>query len=336
MTALLMGVAAGFAVSVIMTRLVERAARRGSLMDVPDARSTHLAPLPRLGGIGIVAGFAVAYVLTHGPLDLNMAAILAAAVVLALVGLIDDVRGVAAPVKFGAQLLAAIVAALALTPELEIRAFGIEIALHGTVAVVVTVVWLMAITNAFNFTDGIDGIVAIVTIAISALGLALVGDAGRVMLVAIGSAALGFLVWNHHPARIFMGDVGSQFLGYTVGCALLLQPESSVAAIPMLLLISPLLVDTGLTLIRRILAREPIFTPHREHLYQRLVDSGVDQRAVAASYGLAIIVMGISAVLWPVLPAGAQLALLTAASAAVIWIEWWARRRVQRGSSLLT
>jgi UDP-GlcNAc:undecaprenyl-phosphate/decaprenyl-phosphate GlcNAc-1-phosphate transferase len=293
-----LGGAVGFGVALIVTRLVELTARRRHLLDVPDARSTHLVPVPRIGGIGIIVGSLAAYAVVGGPVNLTMVAVLVGGVIISVVGLVDDLRGASVPVKFSGQAIAATIAIVGLSPSLQFRLLDMHASVDGVLAAVVAAVWLTALLNAFNFMDGVDGLVATVTVVIAGLGLLLVGDAGRVMLVAIGASALGFLVWNHHPARIFMGDVGSQFLGYAVGCALLLEPDSRVDVVPVLLLVSPFLADTGFTLGRRAWRRKPLLRPHREHLYQRLTDRGVDQRIVAAAYGLATAACGIAALMW--------------------------------------
>ncbi|MEO7118960.1 MAG: hypothetical protein ABIZ34_08325, partial [Candidatus Limnocylindrales bacterium] len=155
-----------------------------------------------------------------------------------------------------------------------------------------------AVTNAWNFMDGIDGLLAGLT-AIAAVAMyALLGSSQ--MLLPVFGASLGFLVWNWHPARVFMGDGGSLFLGFTiaampfvatsrasdgpVSCSPPTQPALVVGLFLIVLALTPVLVDTGLTLLGRLLRREDPLAGHRDHLYQRLVDHGTSQRVVAAGY----------------------------------------------------
>jgi UDP-GlcNAc:undecaprenyl-phosphate GlcNAc-1-phosphate transferase len=119
------------------------------------------------------------------------------------------------------------------------------------------------------------------------------------LLLSGAAATLGFLVWNVHPASIFMGDIGSQFLGYWASVVLLMQPGAIVEVVPLLLLFAPILFDTGLTLSRRVRAGKDIFAGHREHLYQQLVIAGVGQRTVSLGYAAAFGLCGLLAVTYP-------------------------------------
>ena len=190
--------------------------------------------------------------------------------------------------------------------------------------------------------DGIDGLIGGVAAMVCLLATAVVA-AGTVPLVAcVAVACLGFLVWNQAPASVFMGDVGSQFLGLVIGAALLLQPTGTTAVAPVVLLVAPLLLDTGYTLIARAIAGKDILAGHREHLYQRLVVAGRSHREVAAGYIVATAVTGSLAIVWadlsPVLQALAIAAIVAgfvaevglvrrAEAAAGVGATPWGRRR---------
>jgi UDP-GlcNAc:undecaprenyl-phosphate GlcNAc-1-phosphate transferase len=196
---------------------------------------------------------------------------------------------------------------------------------------VLVTVWLTAIANAVNFMDGSDGLIGSLSVAMALAGIWLVTPGAGALLLVVAASALGFLVWNHAPASIFMGDVGSQFLGLLIGGTLLLQLEHRVAVVPVVLLMSPLLFDTGYTLLWRARAGRNLFAAHREHLYQRLISSGVSHRAVAAGYALAVGVAGVIAHGWDRLPAAGQAATIVAGAvlgaAYVLWV-----RSVERAS----
>ena len=179
--------------------------------------------------------------------------------------------------------------------------------LSGVPAIVLATIWLTAITNAFNFIDGIDGMLGSVATVIALAALGVVAGDAELSLIAVAGACLGFLVWNTAPATSFMGDVGSQFLGLWIGAALLRQPAGSVDVLVVLILCSVVLADTGVTLVRRVVARKNLFAGHREHFYQRLVAGGRSHREVTALYAGATAVTGLFAALWPTIAPIGQL-----------------------------
>lgn len=299
----------GFVVSVLATRLVEIAARRRSFLDVPNPRSSHVTPTPRLGGIGILAGSLVGIGLgTGGAIDVDLVVRLGAGLLLAFVGLIDDLRHISVVTKQGTQLVVAGIAAWTLAPSLDVELAGLALSIDGPIAMVLTVLWITALINAFNFIDGIDGMTGGLVIVVAVVGLGITADSVHPILLAVAAATAGFLVWNVHPASVFMGDVGSQYLGYWVGLTLLVQPDGQVGVIPLLILLAPLLFDTGFTLLRRARARENLFAAHRTHLYQRLVTAGVGQRTVSIGYAIACGLCGLVALAYPSVGPIAQVA----------------------------
>lgn len=301
-------------------RLVGWTTARGAI-DIPNERSSHARATPRGGGLAIVAvtlaAAALVCILHPEAAGRVLGAMLPAAAI-AAVSWIDDIRSLPNRIRFAVHLGSAIAATAVLGPVERIDLGGhgghgghgglgtFEL---GLAAWPLTILWIAGLTNAFNFMDGIDGIAGI-TAAVAGLVLAAVAASCRSPAVggiaaAFAAAAGGFLVWNWQPARIFMGDVGSAFCGFALATLPLALPRESIpAALPVAIApLCPFIVDTGLTLVRRLVARENIFQAHRSHLYQRLVIAGWSHRAVAALYGLLAVIIGAVAVLkMPVVP----------------------------------
>jgi UDP-N-acetylmuramyl pentapeptide phosphotransferase/UDP-N-acetylglucosamine-1-phosphate transferase len=311
----------GLVSALIVTRLVELIARRRALLDIPNERSSHLVPTPRVGGIGIVAGTLVGWVAGGGG-DPRAAGIAAIGIGIAAVGLVDDLFRMTVVAKYSAQLLAAVGGALLADPSLEIDLLGAHLVVAGPPAVALTAVWLTALINAFNFMDGIDGMTASVAVAAAMVGIFLVSSEGQLLLLAVAAACAGFLIWNRQPASIFMGDVGSHFLGFLVGAALLLRAGGSVGVVPLVLLLAPFLLDTGVTLVRRAASGRNIFAAHREHLYQRLTMAGYSHRSVSIGYALATVLCGLVALAWPLALPGQVVTLAAIAAASVAYVVW--------------
>lgn len=258
--------------------------RRHALpMDHPNARSLHETPMPRIGGLGIMAGIAVASVWLA---DTDLLPVMLGAFVLAGVSLLDDVRGLPVRVRF----LAHFVAAAACLFALGLTGWAL---LAGTLAVV----WM---TNLYNFMDGADGLAGgMAAIGFGALAVAAwLGDVPGLaaFCMAIAAAAVAFLGFNFPPARLFMGDAGSIPLGFLAATLGILGTKLDVwpLAFP-LLVFSPFIVDASVTLARRALRGEKVWQAHRSHYYQRAVLLGVSHRQLAiAAWGL-MLMMGILA-----------------------------------------
>jgi len=267
---------------------------RFGILDEPNARSSHARPTPRGGGAAIVAVgmVAVAVLWAAGavpPSRGGWAAVAALAV--AVISGIDDIAPISHRLRLVLHLAAAGVAVWALGPVREVDLGPLGSYAFAPAGWGVSILWIVGMTNAFNFMDGIDGIAGItaaVALAVIAAGLWSAGAAfGALTAAALAAAAAGFLVWNWQPARIFMGDVGSAFLGFTIAVLPLAAGEqASRWLLPLTACVmAPFILDTSLTLLRRLKSRENIFEAHRSHLYQRLVISGWSHAAVATLYG---------------------------------------------------
>jgi len=264
--------------------------RRAAVLDRPNERSLHEMPTPRGGGIAVVAAILFAWLLaiSAGAATPRLIAVAAGAVLLGAVSWRDDRGGLSPAVRFAVQLVAVALGMPALAPEgLVFQGWlptWLEIA-----AAALAWVWFI---NLFNFMDGIDGIAGSEAAAIG-VGLALFAMVGAgsdpafaALAGAIAAAAVGFLVWNWAPARIFLGDVGSVPLGYLLGFLLLAAAARGHWKIALIL---PLyfMADATITLLRRLLRGERIWTPHRQHFYQQAVQRGlghadVVRRVIAA------------------------------------------------------
>jgi Fuc2NAc and GlcNAc transferase len=257
--------------SSILAGLVRAYALRTSLLDLPNERSLHRTPTPRGGGVAIVVVTLGALVgLAAGGVVSTGAAwtLGAGGALVAAVGWLDDRRGVRAPVRALVHAAAAAWAAAWIwgepTPAAILGAVGI--------------VWAI---NFYNFMDGIDGLAAAEAVTVGAIGGALLlvaGDAALAIVpLIVAAAAAGFLGWNWEPARIFMGDVGSGFLGYVFGALALLSHRSGAVPLTLwLLLLGVFLFDATITLLRRMARGERWYQAHRSHAYQRLAQAGLN------------------------------------------------------------
>ena len=280
----LISIAVPFVAALALVPALVRFAIGRNLLDVPNARSSHEIPTPRLGGLAVILGvWAVAPFLEGGLL------LLVAATAAGAVGLLDDL----VDLPFWAKALGQAIVAfclLFLSPPALLDAAGSL----WPLALLFCVLWVTAVVNAYNFMDGIDGIAGGTAILNALFLLPLLGGSSGLAagLVAMAAATAGFLVWNLSPARIFLGDSGSHFVGFFLGAAALYADpvgESPILAFVVAAVVfTPFLFDTAFTLVRRARARKNVFSAHREHLYQRITPDPAKHRQVTNVYlGLA-------------------------------------------------
>lgn len=280
-----LAVALAFLVACAGTRVLVGVLIRRAVLDRPNARSSHAVPVPRGGGIAVMAAVAVAWLtlaIADGADLARWLAPLAAALALAAISFVDDLRGLGAGLRLGVQAAAVGLGLWALDGRGALAAVA-----PPWVDLPLTAIGWVWFINLYNFMDGIDGITGTETasIGIGLAGLAAAGAApGPVAgpALVLAAAAAGFLVWNWHPARIFLGDVGSVPLGYLLGLLLVIVAGSGPAGLAAALLL-PLvyLVDATFTLARRLLRGESPAQAHREHVYQRAVIAGASHSAVS-------------------------------------------------------
>lgn len=274
--------------SSLLTGVARRLALANGLLDLPNARSSHHVATPRGGGMAValvvIAACGILFALGRMQSGLFMA-IEVGGTAVAVVGFLDDRRGLPPAIRLAVHLAAALSAiAFVGAPEsLLVGGHEIELGWGGFILGAVGIVWML---NLFNFMDGIDGIAASESVFIaagSALCVSLtVGASGLVeVALIVGAASLGFLLWNWPPAKIFMGDVGSGFLGYIFGVLIVTASRSDAAAIWWWLTLGGVfLVDATVTLLHRAARGERLHQAHRSHAYQRLARQWGSHRRV--------------------------------------------------------
>jgi UDP-N-acetylmuramyl pentapeptide phosphotransferase/UDP-N-acetylglucosamine-1-phosphate transferase len=301
--------------------MLRRWAVKREILDHPNPRSSHADPTPHGGGLAIVV------VTLSGWLIYNWTSVdywpilpyVAGAVLIAAISWLDDLWTLPTIVRLTVHAVAAGLAILSFgywhTNSLPVlNSFGL-----GWVGLPITFLWIVGLTNAYNFMDGVDGIAGMQAVVVG-LGWALLGWLGdQPHLIAMGlliaGASLGFLGHNWPPARIFMGDVGSAFLGYTFAVLPLMTAhvphgDARLALVGAFLLWA-FVFDTGFTFVKRALNGENVFSAHRSHLYQRLVIAGHSHRFVTLLYGgMATLAVGLGFAWWRRVP-GAGVVLVT-------------------------
>ncbi len=285
----------------LITGWLASAPARWRSFDVPNDRSSHTRPTPRMGGIGIVASFVIILPLlwimllptAHNWIAAaKFGAALLGYVVIAAVGLVDDLRRIGPLAKYLGQLLAAIIALWGGVIFMFLKLpFDVTITFGWLVGALLTIIWLTGFSNFFNFMDGIDGLAGGAGAIYSfALAFVCIGTGHRLLgagCLMLAATCLGFLAHNFPPAKIFMGDVGSLFIGYVLAAFAVMTTNSGERPAPfiaVLLIFGTFIYDATFTIIRRIRRREKLYEAHRSHLYQRLVIAGQSHRRVSLTY----------------------------------------------------
>ena len=318
------------AVSFIMCPLVKSFAYRIGAIDVPkDDRRMHKKPVPRLGGLAIFLGFMVS-ILLFVRIDHQTQGILLGAAIIVVLGVVDDMTPLRARFKFLVQIIAALVAVyhgVVIQALSNPNLFSDEAYWSlGWLKVPVTVLWIVGVTNAVNLIDGLDGLASGVSTisALTMLVIAVAVSEGQVAIVmaALAGACLGFMPYNRNPAKMFMGDTGSTFLGYilaTYSIQGLFKYYAVISfAVPFLVLGLPIF-DTAFAIIRRVARGQSPMMPDRGHVHHRMMDMGLNQKQTVAALYVVSSILGLSAV---VLTTGGELRamLLLAALAAVAYV----------------
>lgn len=306
------------------------------VLDDPARRdaTAHTVPTPKGGGVGIVAAFIAGMLVLYSSAtfariaDPEFVGVILAAIAIAGVALADDIWDFRFAVKLAAQGAAALVAMASGLMIHRLALPWIGVVDLGILGPFLTLFWIVGCTNAVNFMDGMDGLVGgTLLVACTALAVTAAFEGGWFIYAAslfLAAGIAGFLPFNLHPARIFMGDVGSQFLGFVL--AVLAVAAARFDAAGMSFLIVPLLLfgilfDASFTLVRRILMGEPPAAPHRTHLYQLAQRSGMGVRAVTAVHGSFVLFHTVLALVFPHLaPDVKPLIVLPALAAQLGWL----------------
>lgn len=306
----ILAAAVAMAFVIILTPAVIKLAISTGAVDKPDARKVHKVPIPRIGGLGIYVSFMIAVFVAVVSSNLDgeslreiVGLLLSASLIVAL-GLVDDYKNLPAKLKLLGQILAAVIFVIGFDVKIDVitNPFGDYIYLDW-IAVPATIFWLVGLTNTVNLIDGLDGLAAGVS-AIAAITILLVALKQNFFLVSILTAALaggaiGFLFYNSHPAKIFMGDSGSMFLGFMLAGISVIGAFKSTATIalivPILALGLPIL-DTTFAIVRRYRGGRPIFQPDKGHLHHRLLSLGFTHRQAVLLMYVISAMLGLSAV----------------------------------------
>ncbi len=293
--------------SFLLTPPVKRLAHKIGAVDIPkDNRRMHKEPIPRLGGLAIFIGCVIS-ILTFSEISTQILGILIGASIIVAVGIVDDVRPISAGVKLILQIISALIAVGhgVLIPMIANPfPFGGEYWDFGIWAIPITVIWIVAVTNSVNLIDGLDGLadgvstIGALTMLIISL---LMGDIPMAIIcAALVGACVGFIPFNMNPAKIFMGDTGSTFLGYMLATISVLGLFKFYAVIsfvvPFIILGFPI-YDTTSAFTRRILKGQNPMTADRSHTHHKLIDMGMNQKQAVATLYLISGVLGLCAVM---------------------------------------
>ena len=298
--------AMAFGVCLLTTPFVKRMSIKLGAIDYPKKRGLHKEPIPRMGGLAIVLGFMVTMLVLMPFVDeictVQFAGFLGGAMIIVVLGMVDDIYRVGAKIKLVVQILAAFLVVLTGT-RIDMVAWPMAAYLEGFSGPF-TMFWIIGVTNAVNLIDGVDGLAAGVT-SICATSLMvlciLTGTPLAVALMAaLAGSCLGFLPRNFNPAEIIMGDTGATFLGYVLAVSSILGVFKSYALLAVLIAVLCLalpIFDTAFAMLRRFINHKPLMSADRGHLHHRLIDKGYNQKqTVLILYGISA-VSGLAAIL---------------------------------------
>jgi len=291
-------------ISYFLVYLIRRYAEHRRIIDHPNERSSHSTPTPRGGGLAIVILVMGMGVWSMRELELSHVLVyLIGGAVIAFLGWRDDLHSLSTTVRFAVQGLVAAACIYVLGYAKSVTIPLVGVLPLGTFGVIITFLWIIGLTNAYNFMDGIDGIAGGVAFAAGLGWMALATNAhipyAFWIALAISASSLGFLGHNWSPAKIFMGDVASTFLGYTFAVLPLISSNKSGDALMLgTLLVWTFILDPSLTFWQRAFRGENVLKAHRSHLYQRLVIGGHSHAAISTLYIALTLLAGLLAYAW--------------------------------------
>ncbi len=290
--------ASAFAITLVTTPFAKWVSVKAGAIDYPKDRGVHKKPMPRMGGVAIILGFLITVLMVYY-FDRSMSSrqfvgFIIGALIIAGLGVVDDIKNLPAKLKFCVQIVAALIVIFSGT-QIQVVLWPVTAALQKF-SIPITLIWIVGVTNAVNLIDGLDGLAAGVT-GIGALSLMVLcimtGSTTAVVLTAaLAGACLGFLPRNFNPAEIFMGDTGSTFLGFVVAVTSILGVFKGYALLAMcvsVLCIGLPVFDTIFAMLRRMAKHQPIMQADRGHLHHRLIDHGLSQKqAVLTMYAISM------------------------------------------------
>ena len=276
---------AAFLLAVIFVPLAMKLAFKVGAIDKPNARKVHVKIMPRMGGLGIYLAYIIVVLATQ-ELNTQLIGLLLGSTLLVILGIFDDIKDLNAKFKLLMQIVAAvIVMACGVRIEFMTNVFGGDAIYLDILSLPVTLLWIVGITNAINLIDGLDGLAGGIA-AIAAASMATVGWIhGQYLMASMAiilmGSTIGFLCYNFHPAKVFMGDTGSLFLGFNLSVLAIMGVAKSITfislAAPILVLGVPIF-DTCFAILRRKMNHKPIFAADKEHLHHRLLQLGFSHR----------------------------------------------------------
>ena len=299
------------AITALLTPLCIKIAPKIGAMDIPkDSRRMHSTPMPRFGGIAIFCGAMLGFC-TLGHLSNQYLGVIIGTSMILVLGIIDDLTDMPAKVKLAGQIACALVIwffSIRFSGMANFFPIGPEYIVFPTViSIIVTVLWTIGITNALNLIDGLDGLAAGISL-IACLSIAYSAYYTEryetcIIILSIAGACLGFLIFNFHPAKIFMGDGGSMVLGFLLASVSLVgdTPSKSITLfsvmIPLIILALPVF-DTVFAIIRRLINHKPIMQADRGHIHHRMMAKGYGQKRTVIGLYCVSAIMGMSGILW--------------------------------------
>ena len=284
-------------VTALFFPLVKWIAKHVEALDYPNERKVHKKPMPLLGGLMMFFGFLFGYMF-FAPQNTQMLAILIAGFIVILTGMIDDIKPLKARQKMIGQVIAAIIVTFygdILLNDITFFGFYFD---FGWLAYPLTIIFIVALMNCINFIDGLDGLscgistIFFATIGVIAFIMHNIGSLEITLTFIMLGACLGFLIFNFNPAKIFMGETGSMFLGFMISVVCLMGFKAvtlTSLVVPMLILAIPIL-DTLFAIIRRIIHKKPIYIADKQHLHHQLLNKKFSQRTtVLIIYAVSIL-----------------------------------------------
>jgi len=290
--------AMAFCISYTLTPLIRWTSLKMHWLDKPNWRKVNTNPMPLVGGLAIFCGFLATILFISGqqpffPIKDKLLSVLATSFIICLVGMADDIKGLSPRRKLFYQLVAAAIATLLGFMILKVSSpFGGHINAPFVFSLLITVLWIIGFTNAINLMDGLDGLAAgvssIIAISLFFAAIRTNNPLMAILSIALAGSALGFLPHNFFPAKIFMGDTGSMFLGFIIA---LISIEGAFKSTTLLTLIIPIvamgvpIIDTGLSILRRLVKGNGVFKADKEHIHHRLLfQEGSQKKAVIRLY----------------------------------------------------
>jgi UDP-GlcNAc:undecaprenyl-phosphate GlcNAc-1-phosphate transferase len=302
-----------FFASILLTPVVKKLAFKIGATDKPNQRKVHSRIMPRLGGLAIFFSFIIGTLIYNPsgePFGEYHLSIIIGSIIIILTGMLDDVKEISPKVKLAGQVAAA--AIIVIYGGLQVEFINIPfggVIDFGYLSIPLTMIWIIGITNAINLIDGLDGLAGgvstIALLAIAGMSMIMGNQYVTIMALIVAGSTLGFLVYNFHPAKIFMGDTGALFLGYIIAVLSLLGYKNVTfisLIIPIIILGVPI-SDTFFAIIRRLVNKQPLSAPDKSHLHHCLLKIGFTHRqtvlliyAMAALFALAAFVFSQSTV----------------------------------------